>query len=127
MDLYQEIILDHYKNPHNRDNLSSLKGWKKVAESNVGCGDEIEVALCVDSSGEKITDVKWQGQGCAISTAGMSVLSDFIKGKTIAEIKQISKTELLELLGMDEINPGREKCLLLGLKAVHRVLEPKSI
>lgn len=125
-DLYQEIILDYYQHPRNRvspDELSHLQKYQSCSESNVGCGDEFSVALQLDEAGKKVVDVKWSGQGCAISTASMSVVSEYITGKTVAEIRNIGKNEILELLGLEDITPAREKCLLLSMKAVNRVLE----
>lgn len=121
-DLYQEIILDHYKNPHNVGSFSDDHGVHKVDESNVGCGDEFQVALKLSVDSSIIEDIRWQGQGCAISTASMSALSDEIKGKSVEDVKKISSDNLLEFLGLDEITPAREKCLMLGLKAVHKVI-----
>lgn len=125
MDLYQEIILDHYKYPRNQGELAQHQHVLSCSESNVGCGDEFLVALSLDKAGQKIEDIKWQGQGCAISTASMSLLSEYVIGKTIEEVKIVDKNILLELLGLDEITPAREKCMMLGVRAVQRALDQK--
>lgn len=128
MDLYQEIILDHYKNPRNVGTLSNHQHIFSCSEANVGCGDEFVVTLQLDEVNQKVMDIKWQGQGCAISTAAMSLLSEHVKGKVQSEVEAINQQTLLELLGLDEITPAREKCLMLGLRAILRVLhEQKTV
>jgi nitrogen fixation NifU-like protein len=126
MDLYQEIILDHFRHPRNQGKLSASGRVLKCTEANVGCGDEFSVSLQLDEVSEKILDIKWVGQGCAISTASMSLLSEYVIGKSVEEVKALDKQLLLELLNLEEINPGREKCMLLGLNAVKRSLEMKN-
>lgn len=125
MDLYQEIILDHYKHPRNQGEIQQGARVLSCNEANVGCGDEFLVALYLDELMEKVVDVKWQGHGCAISTSSMSLLSEYIKGKTIDEIKLVNQDAMLEMLGLEEITPAREKCMMLSVKAVHRALQNK--
>lgn len=122
-DLYQEIILEEYQHPKNKGVLSGEKNnVKSVKKTNVGCGDEFTVAIQLDESEQIVKDIKWQGQGCAISTSSMSLLSELIKGKSSDEIRDMSKETLMDLLGLDEITPAREKCLLLSLRAVKGAL-----
>ena len=125
MDLYQEIILDHYKNPRNKGEITSHQHVLSCSESNVGCGDELLVKITLDKSENKIEEIKWQGQGCAISVASMSLLSEFIIGKTVEEVRKVDKDTMLEMLGLDEITPAREKCMMLSVKAVNRALDSK--
>lgn len=122
-DLYQEIILDHYKNPRNRGDLEHQQHLLSCSESNVGCGDEFSVVLLLDEDEKIIKDIKWQGQGCAISTASMSLLSEHVIGKTVEEVKSINEMSILEMLGLDEITPARQKCMMLSVRAVNRALE----
>ena len=126
MDLYQEIILDHFKHPRNQGDIGAGVHVLSCSESNVGCGDEFSVKISLDKNGEKIEDIKWQGQGCAISTASMSLLSEYVIGKTIEEAKQVNQDTMLEMLGLEEITPAREKCMMLSVRAVHRALESKG-
>jgi L-threonylcarbamoyladenylate synthase len=93
---------------------------------NVGCGDQFQVQLKMDENNKKIKEVMWQGHGCAISTASMSVLSDEIQGKTADQVRKITQQDLLDWLGLEEINLGREKCLLLGLRAVLTALDSEQ-
>jgi len=122
MDLYQEVILDHYKNPQNVGKLGGDKKTLSSNRANVGCGDVITVELLLGEDMKTIQDIKWQGQGCVISISAMSLLSEYIKGKNIEEINQLKDSDMLDLLGLDEISPGREKCLLLSLRAVKEAL-----
>jgi nitrogen fixation NifU-like protein len=109
-DLYKEIIIEEFQHPHNRGALADADAI--INERNASCGDQVTIFL--KFAGEKVQDVRWQGDGCAISMAAMSVLSEKIKGLTRAEIKKITKKDLENLLGLEEITYGREKCLLLG-------------
>ena len=93
-DLYREIILDHYRSPRNRGELESPPAH--VAEGfNPLCGDEIVVYLRLDDdaagSGATIDEVRIGGQGCSISQASASMMSSAIKGKTVAEIGDLTK------------------------------------
>lgn len=123
-DLYQEMLLEHYKYPLNRGVLSGEKNNHNIVKnSNVGCGDAVEVLVQLHEDEKHIEKVRWQGDGCVISMAGMSVISEFVKGKTVDEVVQLNKEKLLELLGMDEITLAREKCLLLGLQTIQRAIK----
>ena len=113
-DLYRENILEHYKRPRN---------WQKLApadlrahDKNPSCGDEFEVTLRVDAVG-KVTEVGFDGNGCAISTAAASMVSEEIVGMTAEELLKLDKAFVLELLGID-ISATRIKCALLSLKVV---------
>ena len=85
-------------------------------EDNPLCGDVIEISVRLDEE-QRVVDIKWQGQGCAISQASASLLTDEIKGKTIEEVKDFSKEQLLELLGI-QLSMTRVKCALLSLKVL---------
>ena len=111
--IYKENILDHYKYPHNRG--KSANADIEFTENNPLCGDVITVDMKLDDN--KIVDVKFNGQGCAISQAAMSMLTDEIKGKTLEQIKKINREDIVKLLGI-EVGPVRTKCVVLGLVAV---------
>jgi len=128
--LYQDVILDHYKNPHNKGEPS---GDFIVHHVNPSCGDEI--TLSVKVSDDLITHVTWTGVGCSISQASASIMSDLVQGKKSAEAFSILSefTELMQskgtLAGDEEILedaialsgvskfPARVKCALLGWMA----------
>ncbi|KKP37304.1 SUF system NifU family Fe-S cluster assembly protein [Candidatus Peregrinibacteria bacterium RIFOXYC2_FULL_33_13] len=115
MDLYQENILDHYKNPRNYGDLKNVS--KSVKESNPLCGDEIKMDFLLENG--IVKDVKFSGNGCAISQASASMLTDEIKGKKVVEVLKMGKEDVLDLLGID-LSPARLKCALLSLYAVKR-------
>jgi nitrogen fixation NifU-like protein len=113
-DFYRELILDHYKNPRNHGTLDPHDF--SYEDDNPLCGDRIRIDLRVDSD-NRVTDVAFTGRGCAISQASASLLTEEIKGKTLDEIKQINKDDILEMLGI-ELGPVRLKCALLSLKVL---------
>ena len=84
-DLYQELILDHYRRPRNKGSLEAHT--RRVALSNPTCGDELELDLLLD--GDTIADVRFSGRGCSISQASASMMTQLIKGKTIAEARAL--------------------------------------
>ncbi len=112
-DFYREYILDHYRNPRNRGVIESPD--ITYADSNPLCGDEIQIDLLVKDG--VVDDVKFSGRGCAISQASVSMLTEMIEGKPIDEVKEITKEDVLELLGIT-LTPVRVKCALLGLKVL---------
>ena len=113
LEMYKENIIDHYKHPRNCHELHDFTFQQK--ELNPLCGDEITLFLKIED--EKVQDVSFVGQGCAISQASISLLTDYLKRKTFDEIKKISKETVFELLGIP-ISHTRMKCALLSLKAL---------
>ena len=111
-DLYREVILDHYKNPHN---YGLLEPYDAQAEGqNPLCGDEVTVTVKFADDGETIEDIGFEGRGCAISQAATSMLTDIVKGKTATEVAGLPKEELLGEVGIP-LTPVRLKCAILGL------------
>ncbi len=129
--LYQEVILDHYKNPQHKKLNPTFDA--QVHHINPSCGDEI--TLNVTLAGEKVEDVSWDGVGCSISQASVSILTDLLIGKSLAQAQVIADTfmhlmqskgtekgdeEILEdavaLAGVSQY-PARIKCALLGWMA----------
>jgi nitrogen fixation NifU-like protein len=113
-DIYREIILDHYRNPRNKGKLPDAD--VSIHDSNPLCGDEIDMHLKVD--GDKIRDVKFEGRGCAISQASASMLTEMVMGKPLTSIKDLSKNDILENIGLTSLGPARIKCALLSLKVL---------
>lgn len=109
--MYQEQILDHFKNPRNFGRIENASVHHH--EYNPLCGDQIEMFLVIDKN-KNITEVKFSGHGCAISQASASMLTEQIKGKSIEEIEKLTKEKVLELLGIP-LSPVRLKCALLSL------------
>jgi len=111
MDLYSEIILDYFKNPRNKGPLEDATS--SATELNPLCGDKITVHLKANKEG-KIEKISYEGEGCAISQAAISMLTEILAGKTIQETKEIDNQVVYDMLGV-QISPGRVKCALLGL------------
>jgi len=87
-DLYREIILDHYRNPRNRGELP-VPPAHRVEGFNPLCGDEVVIYLEVD--GDKVSDVRIEGQGCSISQSSASMMSAAVKGKTVDEVRTLTR------------------------------------
>jgi nitrogen fixation NifU-like protein len=87
-DLYREIILDHYRNPRNRGELSAPPATR-VEGFNPLCGDEIVLYLDVD--GDQVKDIRIGGQGCSISQSSASMMSSAVKGKSLDEVRALSR------------------------------------
>jgi len=138
--LYQEVILDHNKRPHN---FRAMEGADHRAEGfNRLCGDK--VTIFVKMNGDRISDISFQGSGCAISTASASILTDTVKGKTRAEAEtlfqkfhelvtgqrpgngqksdQAGLGKLAVFSGVSEY-PARVKCASLAWHTLHNALE----
>ena len=140
-ELYQEIILDHGKNPRN---LGKFENFNKDAKGhNPLCGDKVHLFLKLDEN-KKVNDISFEGQGCAISMASASIMTDLMKGKSEAEAKEIiskflemikekddidsnllkedEKTKLMSLGGVKNY-PMRVKCATLSWHALTSALE----
>lgn len=112
-DIYAEFILDHYKNPRNFGKIEDADISHE--EGNPYCGDVIRIDLKLKDN--VIEDVKFSGQGCTISMAAASILTEMIKGKSLDYVKQLTKEDMLEALGIP-VGPVRIKCALLALKVL---------
>ena len=113
-ELYREQILEHYKHPHNFGRIEDPD--IEFEDNNPFCGDEQHVTIRLDDD-DRVTEVKFEGKGCAISTAATSMLTDELVGLTKDELVTLPKEKVLDLLGID-ISATRMKCALLGLKVV---------
>jgi len=120
MDIYQEALVAESQQPQNHGLLTDHD--LKHQETNASCGDEVTITLKFSKDGQTVDQVGWEGHGCVVSQASMSVLSEKLLGATLAEIKQWQKADLLPFFGMKDISAGREKCFMMGLKAVQKVL-----
>jgi nitrogen fixation protein NifU and related proteins len=129
--MYQEIILDHYKNPHGRGLREPYDA--EVHHVNPVCGDEVTLRVRLD--GERVADVSYESQGCSISQASASVLTDMVVGKTVSDAMVVHDefVRLMQSKGAGDPNedvledavafagvskyPARVKCALLGWMA----------
>ena len=112
--LYREQIIDLYEHPLNYGTLDPHDF--SYEEDNPLCGDVIRIDVRLDEN-DRVADVKWSGDGCAISQASASLLTDEIRGMTIDEVKSFSKERLLDLIGVP-LSMARVKCALLSLKVL---------
>ncbi len=111
--LMMDLLLDHYKHPHN---FGPLPGADIVhEEGNPSCGDQMRMALKTHDG--LIQDIKFEGKGCIISQAAASILTDLMKGESLERVKEFTKDDMLENLGIP-IGPMRLKCALLALKVL---------
>lgn len=113
-DLYRQQIIDRYKHPLKRGVLEPKD--LSYEDENPFCGDRLRIDLRVSPEGI-ITQAAFSGDGCAISQASADLLVEYIEGKPLAEIRELSKEDILEMLGI-ELSPVRLKCALLSLKVL---------
>ena len=112
MDIYREIILDHYQNPHHHGALDRPDAT--YTDSNPLCGDEITMQLKVGPDG-RVADVAFDGVGCAISQASASMLTDEVIGMPIDDVLKLGRENVIDNLGGIQLTPVRLKCALLSL------------
>jgi nitrogen fixation NifU-like protein len=111
--LYREIILDHYRNPRHKGTLDPAD--YSYEDTNPLCGDEVRIDLRVSDG--VVSEIAFSGRGCAVSQASASILTELIEGMSLAEVKELTKDDLLEELGIP-VSPARLKCALLPLKVL---------
>ena len=122
-DMYQEIILQHYRTPRN---FGPLEGADKVGEdSNPLCGDHITLRLKVDPKDQTIETVRFEGDGCAISVASTSMLTEKLRGQTLEAAGRMTQDDVIAMLGIP-LSPVRVKCALTGFAALGRALHPEA-
>ncbi len=140
--MYQEVILDHYKHPHHRGLREPFDA--EVYHVNPTCGDEVTLRVALTDDGEMVGDVSYNGQGCSISQASTSVLTDQIIGQTVGDaLKTVAAfAEMISSRGNIDGDedvlgdgvafagvskyPARVKCALLGWMAFKDALAQAS-
>lgn len=113
MSIYQDVILDHYRAPRNFGKINHPSVSSTF--DNPSCGDRIQVDIVLEKN--KIAQIKFSGQGCAISTAAASLLTEYVKGKSPDLLQELDRAFMIRLLGI-ELSPNRIKCALLPLEAI---------
>ena len=116
MDIYQDIILDHYQHPRNWGTLDDADA---TTLNNPSCGDSISLSVRLHES--CVVDIAFTGKGCAISQASASMLTEYIKGNSKENILAMSQNDVLRLLGI-KLSPARLKCALLPLETLKKLL-----
>ena len=117
-DIYHEMIIDYSRNPVNYGKIEDHD--VTFHDSNPLCGDSIDIDMKID--GQKVSDIKFHGKGCAICMACSSVLTEIAKGKSIDEVRKIGKSDVLGELGLEHLQAVRIKCALLSLKVLKSAL-----
>ncbi|NOS67047.1 MAG: iron-sulfur cluster assembly scaffold protein [Candidatus Peribacteraceae bacterium] len=117
MDLYAENILDHYRHPRCKTRLPSPTVTHD--EVNLSCGDAVTLDLLIN--GDHLQEIGWEGGGCAISQAAMSLLSEKLQGESLEDVESLKKEDVYELLGVP-VGPRRTKCALLGFHTLKNAL-----
>ena len=112
-DLYRELIIDRYKNPQFKGELDPND--ITFEDDNPLCGDHIRIDLRVHDG--VVVEAAFSGEGCSISLASADLLIESIIGKSIDEVKALTKDDVLENIGI-ELGPVRLKCALLSLKVL---------
>lgn len=118
--MYRDEILDLYKNPRNE---GSLDTEYEAEGENPSCGDQTHVY--VEIKDNKIENIKHETDGCAISTAAVSIASDELTGMDLESVKGLDRDWMIEQMGID-VSPMRLKCAVLGLKTVQKALFESS-
>ncbi len=126
MDIYREVILDHYKHPRNFGRLA--KPDASVEEGNVTCGDRIVMEISAkggSASGRKrsaiISDIRFSGEGCAISQASASMLTEKASGMKFSDVMKLKTEDIIDMLGT-QLTPTRTKCAVLPLEVLHKAV-----
>jgi nitrogen fixation protein NifU and related proteins len=113
-DLYRELIIERNRSPHYRGELDPND--YSFQDENPLCGDNIRIDVRTDDAGV-ITEAAFSGHGCAISQASTDLLIEFVIGKSVEDVKKLTKEDVLDLLGI-QLGPVRLKCALLPLKVI---------
>ena len=111
--IYREQIMDHYRNPRNQGSLASCSF--SCVEQNPFCGDEIKIEAIIEN--ERICDIKFCGKGCSISQAAASMLTEAVKGKSLNDVKELTREKIVEMLAIP-VGAVRIKCAVLSLVAL---------
>lgn len=110
-DMYRQQILDHYKNPRNYGEIEDPT-YTHVGE-NPMCGDEIAIDVVLED--DHVERIAFRGDGCAISQASASMLSETLTGASVEELQEMDRDDVIDMLGVD-ISPMRVKCAVLAEK-----------
>jgi len=113
----QDLILDHYHHPRNSGALQ--RATHHAETENLSCGDSLTMDIVVKD--DILKEIGWMGNGCALSQASASLLSEKVKGMNIEKVRKLSKEDVFSLIGVSP-SPTRARCALLALETVHRAL-----
>jgi len=117
MNIYRDIILDHYHHPHNQGKIKNPD--KSITVINPLCGDKIEMMTIFNK--DKVREIKFINKGCVISQASASMLTDYVKNRSKQELKKLDSKFIIKMLGID-LGINRIKCALLSLEALQKLI-----
>lgn len=112
--IYMEQLMDNYKNPQNIGKIEDYTLFNHY--KNPSCGDTFDIYIKLDKKNETIIDIKYTGDGCAISTASISLFSQELIGMSFEKSKNLTDKFIYEMLGV-KISPGRVNCAMLSLNS----------
>lgn len=113
-DLFRDHILDHYRHPRCHGTIDQPDA--RVEDANPLCGDKLRMDFRFQDG--RVSEVRFSGTGCSISQASASMICEAIEGKTLDEVKALTRQDVLDLLGVEDLGPVRSKCAMLALKTV---------
>ena len=122
--MYQERVMDHANNPRNNREMDNATVMSDAR--NVSCGDTLTMYLRLSENGETIEEASFQGEGCALSTASASLLTEHVVGKKVSEVRLVTPGDLYNLLGVS-ISPARTKCVLTSYNALERCMDALKV
>jgi nitrogen fixation protein NifU and related proteins len=112
---YIDLIIDHYENPHNHGAVENAS--VVMSGGNPSCGDVVTLYVTVDPATERIKDIHFEGEGCTISQAGASLITEQMAGKSISEVEQMGYDIVIDIMGHDVV-ATRLRCATLGLSTL---------
>ncbi len=119
MDIYKQNIIDHYKRPRNKGQIENAD--YVVYEVNTVCGDALKFYIKLDNTKKVIEDIKFEGEGCALSQSTASMLTEELKNLEIEKLKDyITQKFITDLIGV-EVNPARMKCVMLSAECLKKL------
>jgi nitrogen fixation NifU-like protein len=111
-DLFRDHILDHYRHPRCHGTIE--KPDARVEDANPLCGDRLRMDFRFADG--RVAEVKFTGSGCSISLASASLVCEAIQGRSLDDVKALTREDVLDLLGVEDLGPVRSKCAMLALK-----------
>lgn len=112
---YQKALMEHFRNPQNKKKIENANF--SSGQDNPSCGDTVSISGIIEDG--VVKEIGFEGSGCVISMASVSMLTEACKGKTVEEILSLTKSDILKMLGL-ELGPNRLQCALLPLEALHK-------
>ncbi len=122
-ELYRQVILDYHANPRNKGILA--RPDYSAADWNPLCGDKIKFDFNLDAKG-KVKEARFNGEGCAISQAAASMLTEKIQGKSLSQLAKLKENDILAMIGV-KMSPARIKCAVLALLVLRKAMGLKPL